>query len=76
METETHRPLTKLMLTSFEKTSGAVIGCCVRQQLSGNPGWLCLSDSCHNENASVERGAGALSVLLECVVRLLLCVDV
>ena len=28
------------------------------------------------ENASVERGAGDLSVLLECVAGLLLCVDV
>ena len=36
----------------------------------------CSSDSCHNENACVERGAGDLSVLLECAPRLLLCVDV
>ena len=37
---------------------------------------VCFSDSCHNENACVEREAGDLSVLLECVARLLLCVDV
>ena len=48
-----------------------------RQQLNGTPGWLRLSDSCHNENAPVERGAGNLSALLECVaLRLLLCVNV